>query len=185
MARNKHIDHLHRLSTYEFAPDASDELVISGYQSLIGLLKTQQIDKLIVGSHELLFRCISRIALNPCHRCFTDDQLKLLFDIASNSRLLTMSQNQVIDCWYQNIEERTFEGPDENDNSDDNEQDVAGKEDDENWSDTSTASDEHDKLGRYPKFKRQKSRTSILALPTHIHMRKSDLLNFSERSNSS
>ncbi|CAF2799963.1 unnamed protein product [Rotaria sp. Silwood2] len=86
--------------------------VISAYNTLIQILQTRDIRKQLFEQHELLFQCVSQIILTSFNQYFHDDQLRFLLDLTSNACLLSISQNQLIDSWLQNMEERTFEKPD-------------------------------------------------------------------------
>ena len=123
------------------SPAKSKSAILSGYQSLVDILLTPQVDRHLYGQHDLLFQCISQILLTKAHKHFTDDQLKVLLETASNSRVLTMSQNQVIDAWCQNIEERVFDEPEDFDDDDDDDDDK-----DEDWSDDTSESEEQKKI---------------------------------------
>lgn len=120
------------------SPAKSKQAILSGYQSLVDILLTSQVDRHLYGQHDLLFQCISQILLTKAQKHFTDDQLKVLLETASNSRVLTMSQNQVIDAWCQNIEERVFDEPEDFDDDDDD--------NDEDWSDDTSESEDQKKI---------------------------------------
>ncbi|CAF3555575.1 unnamed protein product, partial [Rotaria sp. Silwood2] len=64
---------------------------------------------------------------------FHDDQLRSLLQLVSNTCVLSMSQNQIIDSWLTNIEQRTFEKQDSYDDDDDDDlyEDITESEDDE------------------------------------------------------
>ncbi|CAF3230578.1 unnamed protein product, partial [Rotaria sp. Silwood2] len=64
---------------------------------------------------------------------FNDDQLRFLLQLVSNTCVLSMSQNQIIDSWLTNIEQRTFEKQDSYDDDDDDDlyEDITESEDDE------------------------------------------------------
>ncbi len=112
--------HFQKLLDNELSSSSNDKTqVISAHKSLIDILKIPQIGQQLYGYHELLFQCISQIILTPFHQIFDDNQLRLLLELASNACVLSMSQNQIIDGWLQNIEERTFEKPDNDDDDDD------------------------------------------------------------------
>jgi hypothetical protein len=112
--------HLQKLLKNELSLSSKDKnQIISGYKSLIDLLQIPQINKQLHGHHELLFECISQIILTSFNQFFDDNELRLLLELASNACVLSMSQNQIIDGWLQNIEERTFEKPDNDEEEDD------------------------------------------------------------------
>ncbi len=111
---------LQKLLDNELSSSSNDKKqVISAYKSLIDILKVPQIGKQLHGYHELLFECISQIFLTSFNQFFDDNQLRSLLELASNACVLSMSQNQIIDGWLQNIEERTFEKPDNDEDDDD------------------------------------------------------------------
>ena len=159
-ARLRHLrDHELSVSSARNRP-----VVLSGFQSLVDTLLTPQIDQHLYGHHDLLFECISRIFLSKAQKSLTDDQLKVLLETASNSRLLTMSQNQVIDAWYQNIDERTFEEP-EDLNDDDDDDDDEG-----DWSDDTSESEEQLPPRKVPETLRPASnQKSPSSYPTNPH----------------
>ena len=126
---------LQQLLKKEFSTSSDDQnRVISGYRSLIDLLSAPRSVQQLRGHHELLFQCISQILLTPFHRHFDDEQLRVLIDVASHSCVLSMCQNQTMDRWAQNIDERAFEKPDDTDDDDEIEGD---DDDDESYEDIS------------------------------------------------
>ncbi|CAF3369568.1 unnamed protein product, partial [Rotaria socialis] len=98
------------------------KLLISAYDALVSILQTPEMRKQLSEEHELLFECISKIILTSYNKYFHGDQLRFLLDLTSSVCTLSMSQNQIIDNWLQNIEERTFEKQDcyNDDDDDDN-----------------------------------------------------------------
>jgi hypothetical protein len=111
---------LQKLLDNELSSSSNDKKqVVSAYKTLIDILKVPQLGKQLHGYHEILFQCISQIILTPFNQFFDDEQLRLLLDLVSNACVLSMSQNQIIDGWLQNIEERTFEKPDDYEDDDD------------------------------------------------------------------
>ncbi|CAF4146550.1 unnamed protein product [Rotaria sp. Silwood2] len=135
MAKDKVEGRLQKLLNNELSSSSDDKKqVISAYESLISILQTPETRKQLHGYHELLFGCISQIILTPFNQFFHDDQLRFLLELASNACVLSMSQNQIIDSWLQNIEERTFEKPDNDDDDDDDDdlyEDVSDSEEQE------------------------------------------------------
>jgi len=120
MAKVNYKNTLKKLLTNELSSTDNDKKqVLSAYKLLIDILKVPQIDKQLHGCHELLFACLSQIILTQFHQYFDDNQLQVLLQSASNARVLSMSQNQILDDWLQNIEEREFEKPDFDDDDDD------------------------------------------------------------------
>jgi hypothetical protein len=116
---------LQKLLDNELSSSSNDKKqVVSAYKTLIDILKVPQLGKQLHGYHELLFECISQIFLTPLNQFFDDNQLRSLLELASNSCVLSMSQNQIIDGWLQNIEERTFEKPDDDEDEDDDDDDL-------------------------------------------------------------
>ncbi|CAF4807117.1 unnamed protein product, partial [Rotaria sp. Silwood2] len=75
----------------------------------------------------------SQIILTSFNQYFHDDQLRFLLQLVSNTCVLSMSQNQIIDSWLTNIEQRTFEKQDSYDDDDDDDlyEDITESEDDE------------------------------------------------------
>ncbi|UJR38217.1 hypothetical protein I4U23_030890 [Adineta vaga] len=145
---------LQKLLENEFSILSNDKnQFISGYKSLIDILRIPQLNKHLHGCHDLLFECISQIILTPFNHDFDDEQLSLLLELASNSCVLTMSQNQIIDGWLQNVEERTFEKPDnyteeeeeEEEDDDDLYEDASESEEEVNTKKNSTRSRENPK----------------------------------------
>jgi hypothetical protein len=123
---------LQKLLDNELSSSSNDKKqVISAYKSLIDILKVPQIGKQLHGYHELLFECISQIFLTSFNQFFDDNQLRSLLELASNACVLSMSQNQIIDGWLQNIEERTFEKPDNDEDDDDLYEDATESEEEE------------------------------------------------------
>ena len=120
MAKMNYKSRLQKLLDNEFSISSNDKnRFISGYKSLIDILQVPEISKHLYGCHDLLFDCISQIILTPFNHDFDDEQLRALLELASNARVLTMSQNQIIDGWLQNVEDRIFEKPDNDDDDDD------------------------------------------------------------------
>ncbi|CAF3437622.1 unnamed protein product [Rotaria sp. Silwood1] len=120
MAKDKVEIRLQKLLNNELSSSSNDKnQVISAYDSLISILQTPETRKQLHGYHELLFECISQIILTSSNQFFHDDQLCFLLELASNACVLSMSQNQIIDSWLQNVEERTFEKPDKYEDDDD------------------------------------------------------------------
>lgn len=133
---------LQKLLDSEFSISSNDKSqFISGYKSLMEILRMPQCSKQLHGCHDLLFECISQIILTPFNHSFDDEQLRALLDLASNACVLTMSQNQIIDGWLQNIEERTFDKPDSygEDVGDDDD-------DDDEWLEDTTDSDDEEQV---------------------------------------
>ncbi|CAF0880501.1 unnamed protein product [Adineta steineri] len=125
---------LEKLLNKELLSSSNDKnQIISGYKSLVNTLQIPQIGQQLHDCHDLLFECISQIILTPFNQYFDDEQLHVLLESASNACVLTMSQNQIIDGWLQNIEERTFEKPDnyEDDDDDDLYEDASESEEEE------------------------------------------------------
>ncbi|CAF3068718.1 unnamed protein product [Rotaria sp. Silwood2] len=120
MEKDKVEVHLQKLLNYELSLSSSDDKkhVIYAYDTLINILQTPEIRKQLSGQHELLFECISQIILTSFNQYFHDDQLHFLLKLALNTCVLSMSQNQIINNWLQNIEERTFEKQDSYDDND-------------------------------------------------------------------
>ena len=118
MAKVNYKIRLEKLLTNELSSSNDKKQVISAYKSLMEILQVPQLGKHLHGYHEILFQCLSQIILTPFHRHFDDEELNVLLQSASNARVLSMSQNQIIDGWLQNIDERTFEKPDEEDDDD-------------------------------------------------------------------
>jgi hypothetical protein len=111
---------LQNLLAKELSSSSNDKnQVISAYNSLIDILQIPQISEQLRGNHEILFQCISQIILTQLNQFLDDDQLQQLLEKASNACVLSMSQNQIIDGWLLNIEERTFEKPDNDEEEDD------------------------------------------------------------------
>ncbi|CAF4652204.1 unnamed protein product, partial [Rotaria magnacalcarata] len=81
---------------------------------------TPEMRKQLSEQHELLLECISKIILTSYNKYFHGDQLRFLLALTSSACALSMSQNQIIDNWLQNIEERTFEKQDCYNDDDDN-----------------------------------------------------------------
>ncbi|CAF3201556.1 unnamed protein product [Rotaria socialis] len=120
MAKDKIEVRLQQLLDNELSSSSNDKKKVdSAYESLINILQTPEIRQQLHGYHELIFECISQIILTPSNQLFSDDELLFLLESASNACVLSMSQNQIIDSWLQNIEERTFEKPDNYDDDDD------------------------------------------------------------------
>lgn len=119
MAKVNYKLRLEKLLTNELSSSNDKKQVTSAYKSLMEILQVPQLGKHLHGYHEILFQCLSQIILTPFHRYFDDEELNVLLQSASNARVLSMSQNQIIDGWLQNIDERTFEKPDEDDDDDD------------------------------------------------------------------
>lgn len=155
---------LQKLLTNELSSSTNDKKkVLSAYKTLIDILKVPQIDKQLHGHHELLFQCISEIFLTRFNQYFDDDQLHLLLELASNARVLSMSQNQIIDGWLQNIEERTFEKPEEDEEDDDDDdlyEDVTESDDEEEVQTILTVRDINKKLNRGGGNQHQQNNTS-------------------------
>ena len=113
MAKANYKVRLEKLLTNELSSLSNDrKQVTSAYKSLMDILQVPQLSKHLHGHHELVFQCLSLIILTPFNRFFDDEELTLLLHSASNACVLSMSQNQIIDGWLQNVEERTFEKPD-------------------------------------------------------------------------
>ncbi|CAF1460969.1 unnamed protein product [Adineta ricciae] len=124
MAKMNYKSCLKKLLDNEFSISSNDKnRFISGYKSLIDILQVPEISKQLHGCHDLLFDCISQIILTPFNHDFDDEQLRALLELASNARVLTMSQNQIIDGWLQNVEDRIFEKPDDNDDEEEDDDD--------------------------------------------------------------
>ncbi|CAF4683299.1 unnamed protein product, partial [Rotaria sp. Silwood2] len=104
--------------------------IISAYNTLISILQTPEMHKQLPENQNLLFECISQIILTSFNQYFHDDQLRFLLQLVSNTCVLSISLNQIIDNWLKNIEQRTFEKPDSYDD-DDLYEDVTESEDDE------------------------------------------------------
>lgn len=119
MAKTNYKIRLEKLLTNELSSVNDKNQAISAYQSLMEILRVPQLGKHLHGYHEILFQCLSQIILTPFHKYFNDEELNVLLESASNACVLSMSQNQIIDGWLQNVEERTFEKPDEEDEEDD------------------------------------------------------------------
>jgi len=131
---------LQKLLENELLSSSNDKTqVISAYQSLIDILKIPQLGKQLHGYHELLFECISQIFLTSFHQFFDDNQLRSLLELASNACVLSMSQNQIVDGWLQNIEERTFEKPDNDEEEEDDD-------DDDLYEDATESEEEEEKI---------------------------------------
>ncbi|CAF4279024.1 unnamed protein product [Rotaria sp. Silwood2] len=107
--------------------------IISAYNTLISILQTPEMHQQLPGNQDLLFECISQIILTSFNQYFHDDQLRFLLQLVSNTCVLSMSQNQIIDSWLTNIEQRTFEKQDSYDDDDDDDlyEDITESEDDE------------------------------------------------------
>lgn len=119
MAKDKVEVRLEKLLNNELSSSSNDKnQVMSAYGCLISILQTPDIYKQLHGYHELLFKCISEIILTSFNQYFQDDELRFLLELASHACVLSMSQNQIIDSWLQNVEERTFEKPDNYDDDD-------------------------------------------------------------------
>jgi hypothetical protein len=141
---------LQKLLKNELSSSSNDKnQVISGFKSLIDILQIPQINKQIHGYHELLFECISQIILTRFNQFFDDNELRLLLELASNACILSMSQNQIIDGWLQNIEERTFEKPDDYEEEDD---------DDDEYEDATESEEEEEKITTVQDNKRRSNR---------------------------
>ncbi|CAF3633749.1 unnamed protein product [Rotaria sp. Silwood1] len=134
MAKDTVAVHLQKLLNNKLLLSSSHDKksVISAYDTLISILQTPEMHKQLPGHHDLLFECISQIILTSFNQYFHNDQLRFLLQLVSNTYVLSMSQNQIINSWLKNIEERTFEKPDSYDNDDDGlYEDVTESEDDE------------------------------------------------------
>jgi hypothetical protein len=92
---------------------------VSFYEQLISILRELQFNNELSVDHDLVFASLSRVILTPMNQHCSDDQLRVLLELASNSRRLSMSQNQTIDGWYRSIDTRTFDVSNENDDDDD------------------------------------------------------------------
>lgn len=139
--------------------------VVSGYNILVVMLKEPQLSKQLHGHQELIFECISQIFLTSFNEFFDDDQLRTILELASNARVLTMSQNQIIDGWSQNIEERTFEKPDQDEDEEDDDDDLyedatESEEEEEEEEKVLTVRDTNKKLNRDRNNQRQQNNTS-------------------------
>jgi len=164
---------LQKLLDNELSSSSNDKKqVISGYKSLIDILKVPQIGKQLHGYHELLFECISQIFLTSFNQFFDDDQLRSLLELASNACVLSMSQNQIIDGWLQNIEERTFEKPDndedEEDDDDDLYEDATESEEEEEEEKIMTIRDNNKRSNRGPGNQRQQNDSNSVSLKEKI-----------------
>jgi Ran GTPase-activating protein (RanGAP) involved in mRNA processing and transport len=161
---------LQKLLDNELSSSSNDKKqVISGYKSLIDILKVPQIGKQLHGYHELLFECISQIFLTPFNQFFDDNQLRSLLELASNACVLSMSQNQIIDGWLQNIEERTFEKPDndedeEDDDDDDLYEDATESEEEEEEEKIMTIRDNNKRSNRGAGNQRQQNDSNLVSL---------------------
>ena len=143
---------LEQLLINELSKKSDKKAVVTGYESLIEILQVHEIQRYLHGCHEQLFQCISRIILNPCHHYFEDQQLRRLLELASYSRILTMSQNQMVNDWRRNIPERSFQA------LDGEEEDIEEDDDDDNWSEETTESDDEDTEASMSVLNRRKSK---------------------------
>ncbi|CAF5201862.1 unnamed protein product, partial [Rotaria magnacalcarata] len=119
MAANQVQVRLQKLLNNELSSHDKKHL-ISAYDALVSILQTPEMRKQLSEQHELLLECISKIILTSYNKYFHGDQLRFLLVLTSSACALSMSQNQIIDNWLQNIEERTFEKQDCYNDDDDN-----------------------------------------------------------------
>ncbi|CAF3890479.1 unnamed protein product, partial [Rotaria sordida] len=154
MAKDKVEVRLQKLLNNELSSASNDKKqIISAYESLISILQTSETRKQLHGYHELLFECISQIILTSFNQFFHDEQLRFLLELASNACVLSMAQNQIIDSWLQNIEERTFEKLENYDDDDDDD-------DDDLYEDTTDGEEQEDeKITKIQDYNKKSNRS--------------------------
>ncbi|CAF2621797.1 unnamed protein product [Rotaria sp. Silwood2] len=123
MSKNSIKIRLQELLDNELSLSHDKKHVISAYDTLINILQTPEIHKHLSKQSELLFKCISQIILTSFNQYFHDDQLRILLELTLKTNILSITQNQIISNWLQNIEERIFEISDSDDDVTESEED--------------------------------------------------------------